>query len=383
VISGLDWDLLQETPFVFVGGGAVGRPLAMSLAYMGMRQCVIVDPKPYKAQSRVSQCEGDEVGRDKAMVMADQLRLLDVDATALVEDIDDVPPGYVPPGAVVITSVDNRRADVCTGRLAARMRVRLIKANVAPEYLMASVRAYDLRPERPALCLECQWTDDQYKEQRHPRSCDGDGIRPTGSPRALCQFAADAAALIAAQIVGSPDQLAHRWFGRQWQQMILAGNGFTLQLTPKVSCRWDHGEHWRNLIRLSDGPHRLSLNDLVQKTPMSGSSDVHVRVSGRIAVWARCGQCHAREQRPRWVSRLDRPVSQCGCRGPLTAEPFFSFHDCPAETLRAVWNRPLHEWGVPAQSVIAIEAGGHQWSFVIGQDRGAPNSWPARPGTWA
>ncbi|NLX99364.1 MAG: hypothetical protein GXY83_24770 [Rhodopirellula sp.] len=44
-LPGVDWGLLRETLLVFVGVGAIGRALAMSMAYLGMRRCVLIDPK--------------------------------------------------------------------------------------------------------------------------------------------------------------------------------------------------------------------------------------------------------------------------------------------------------------------------------------------------
>ena len=70
-------------------------PLAEDLAYLGMRRCVVVDPKAYKPQSVVSQCGPADVGRYKADVLAERLRRLGVDATPRVEDVYDLPPGWV------------------------------------------------------------------------------------------------------------------------------------------------------------------------------------------------------------------------------------------------------------------------------------------------
>ena len=67
-----------------------------------------------------------------------------------MRDVYDVEPGYVGPGnAYVIVSADNRRADIGANRLAAQMRVPLVKANVEPALLLASVRCYDLAASCP------------------------------------------------------------------------------------------------------------------------------------------------------------------------------------------------------------------------------------------
>jgi len=353
---------------MLVGLGAIGRPLALNLAYLGMKRCVLVDRKRYKPQSRVSQCEPGEVGREKAIVVSELVRALGVDATGLAEDIEYLAPGYVEPETVVIVSADNRQADIAAGRLAAMMRQRCVKVNVAPEYLMASIRCYDLRSPEPPVCVECQIREEQYAEEPNPHSCEGGPEQATGSPRALCQFAANAAALVVAQLVASPDYWAPRWYGRQWQQMLLGGFGCMLTLAPKQNCRWEHARHWQNLRRLATGPAQTRLSDLAALAGTDGDRQMmRVRFSGRVASSGRCNRCHQDRHILRWLARLDEPVGKCACGGKLEAQPFFTYHDLPAQELQEVWNVPLADWGVAPLSVVCLENRGQAWSFVLGK----------------
>ncbi len=94
-----------------------------------------------------------------------------------------------PEPAAAPAELADKPCPVCGGalKLAPVCRCPLLKVNVEPNYPLISVRVYDLRPEAPAVCLECQMTDAQYAAQRHPASCDGGEERPTGSPRATAR----------------------------------------------------------------------------------------------------------------------------------------------------------------------------------------------------
>jgi len=363
----MEWERMQQATPVLVGAGAVGRPLAEHLAFLGMRRCVIADPKRYKPQSRVSQCEPAEVGRFKAEVLADRLVRLGVDAQAMVEDIASVPPGIIEPESLVLVSVDNRRADIAAGRLAAMMRSRLLKVNVAPEYLMVSIRAYDLRADVVPLCLECQMTEEQYPDQHHPLSCDGGPEQPTGSPRALCSLAASAAALAAAQIICSPHHWAQRWFGRQWQQMLLGGTSAMLDLKANPACRWDHDCHWPNLERLPTGPGKTRLADLLAKTGGAELEEAELIFSARLATQGRCERCHANQQTVQWLPQADCRFGSCHCGGTLMAVPFYTHDRLPLSVLAQQLDAPLSAWGVPPLAVVSIKTARDQRSFVIGR----------------
>ena len=58
------------------------------------------------------------------------------------------------------------------------MRRPLLKANIEPLFLTASLRFYDFSQTQADVCLECQMSDAHYADQHHPLSCDGDEARP-------------------------------------------------------------------------------------------------------------------------------------------------------------------------------------------------------------
>lgn len=211
-------------------------------------------------------------------------------------------------------------------------------------------------------------TDEQYRNQRHPRSCDGNGGRPTGSPRPLCHFAAAAAALAYAQLVGS-DRWANEWYGREWQPMLLGGRGSSSKLMPKADCRWEHGRHWQGLERLETGPAETSLGALFDRAAWRGRSGVELRFSGRLATRAVCERCGRQQDVVRWMRTVNDAVGRCECGGSLAAVPFWTYQQIPADRLAAWFDRPLGDWGAPPLAIIAIQGDGEQKSFVIGADR--------------
>ena len=354
---------LARRPFVFIGTGAVGRPMAESLAHLGMRRCVLIDPKSYKPGSVASQCERGDVSRHKVDVVAARLRAQGVETTALAADVYDVPPGYIEEDAVVVVSADNRRADIGANRLAAEMQVSLLKVNVEPNYLLVSIRGCDLRSATPAVCLECPMTDAQYAAQRHPAGCDGDGDRPTGSPRALCQAAAGCAALAVARLAeGCGD-----WFGRQWHLNLGTGQAVWSVLAPNPGCRWEHGRCWRNRIRLDRGPDEVTPAALLSLAGCASPRGFRFRLSARAALVARCRRCGRDSSVLAWAARLADPAGSCRCGGELIPAPFWTFDVLRAADLGPWIGRPLADWGVPPRAILAVEtADGSRHAFVLG-----------------
>ncbi|HVS34810.1 MAG TPA: ThiF family adenylyltransferase [Gemmataceae bacterium] len=354
---------LARRPFVFIGAGAVGGPTTGLLANLGMRRCVLIDPKRYQLTSIATQCEPDEVGRLKVEAVAGRLRTMGVKATPLAVDVGAVEPGWVEDDAVIVVSADNRRADILANRLAAMMQAALVKVNIEPKYHWISVRAYDLRSDAPAVCLECPMTDAQYAAQRHPAGCEGDGERPTGSPRALCQAAAGVAALAAARLAdGCPD-----WFGRQWDLNLAAGRATWCDLPANPDCRWEHGRRWRNRIRLDRDPTGVTPADLLKLAGRPSPSGVRWRLSARAALAVRCGGCGRDAPVLAWASRLSEPIGSCRCGGELLPVPFCTFEELRAADLDGWLDRPLADWGVPPRAILAVDTGdGEQQSFVVG-----------------
>jgi molybdopterin/thiamine biosynthesis adenylyltransferase len=369
-LTEVDWQLVSTSRVVLVGAGAVGRPLVRGLAQLGLRRAVIVDPKAYRERSVLSQCGPKEVGRLKAEVVAEELAGLGVSATALARDVEHVPPGYFA-DALVIVSVDNRRAEILVNRHAGRMGRPLLKVNIEPLFLTASLRFVDFSQSAADVCLECQMTDAHYAAQQHPLSCDGEGPgRPTASPRPLCELAANAGALVAAQLLGSPQQWASVWRNRQWQTNLLGGQTQISQLPPNAHCRWDHATRWSNLTGIHVPLVELTLARLLELSglPEHGTP---VRLSGTLATRLRCETCPVLQHAVRAIGRLDVEPGRCACGGALRAVPFYCFDQLPAADLAPWRDQPLAAWGIEPQSIISLGDGSREVSYLLTDGRTA------------
>ena len=363
-LTEVDWQLVAGASVVLVGAGAVGRPLIRGLAQLGLRRAVIVDPKRYRERSVHSQCRPEEVGRLKAEVVAEELLALGVQAVALPRDIEHVPPGYFE-NSLVIVSVDNRRAEILTNRQAGRMRRPLLKANIEPLFLTASLRFYDFSHAPTEVCLECQMSDAHYADQHHPLSCDGEGAaRPTASPRPLCELAANAGALIAAQILGSPHYWANNWRNRQWQANLLGGQSQVSGLPPKLNCRWDHSACWNNLIRFDRPLDQLTLAELIFATGMAVER-AYIKLSTQATTRVRCNACGASQRLLRTICRLDDELGRCDCGGALCATPFYCFDHLAADDLAPWLDWPLSMCGVERLSVVSVADDNRESSFLL------------------
>lgn len=364
---------LRKISIYNVGYGSVARPMDDRLAEFGVEEFTLADPKRYRDESVLSQCESDEVGLCKVEA---GLRRLGAKAriAAFPTDVFELPDGLVGENTIVVSSVDNRRADIGANRLATRMRARFVKVNIETAYDYIAIRCYDFRT-RPALCAECQYSERMYSQQRHPRSCDEVRQRHTAAPRWLSQTAGDAAALVIAQLADAAT--AARWLGRQWQLSLSAGEAGFSELSPSPRCRWKHDGHWPNLLRRPGGPETVSLKDLLNEADMPIDSKTCVQFCQQVATAACCESCLAHLNGVWWLSELRRPLGTCAkCGGVLLAVPYWMYRQIHADGLASVIDRPLAEWGVPASAVIALVRGRRKRSYVIGnnQANGFPKS---------
>ena len=363
-LSDVDWRLVADARVVLVGAGAVGRPLIRGLAQLGLQRAVIVDPKRYRERSVLSQCRAEEVGRLKAEVVAEELMAMDVKAIAMPRDVEHVPPGYFE-NAMVIVSVDNRRAEILANRQAGRMRRPLLKVNIEPLFLTASLRFYDFHQEPTDACLECQMSDAHYADQHHPLSCDGEESgRSTASPRPLCELAANAGALVTAQILGSPHHWAKVWRNRQWQTNLLGGQTQFSQLPAKSNCRWNHTSCWPGLTRLCRPLDQVTPTELLRIAGIPRQR-AQLRFSSLFATRLRCDACEACQSTLRSIQRLDNTLGCCPCGGALHAVPFFCFDYLAAADLEPWLDEPLSKSEMELESIIAVGDGINETSFLL------------------
>lgn len=350
---------------VMDGYGSIARPLADVLQNSGVRRFVLCDPKEYSQRSVASQCEADEVERRKAEVGMERLAAAGAQVAAYPRDLYEVPDGIVDPDTLVIASLDNPRATMGSSRRTVRMGGRMLKVNIEPAFETVAVRAYDYRHGCP-LCVECQFGQHHYQNQRHPKSCDGPGDgRATNSPRWLSQAAANMGALAALEIL-TDDRLAKRWFGHEWNINFATQQVQRSQLMPKKNCRWSHTRRWRNVERLNAGVNEICLGELVKASAGRLDGKTHLNFCQRVALRGRCTHCHQDSDQPRWMFDLETDMHACDqCGHGVRASSFWAFDHLPARHLLPVMERPLSDWGVEPRAVINVTRGERETTFVV------------------
>ena len=359
-------NVLDQTTFVFDGYGSIARPMSVELARRGASRIILVDPKRYVSESIDSQCTAEEVGKLKVDVGAERLRQLGAEVKPFARDLESVPEGIVDEDAIVITSVDNRRADILSNRRANRMRARLIKVNVEPAYEMAAVRAYDFR-QGARLCVECQFSAHHYAKQRHPKSCDGThDERRTNSPRWLSQAAAFLGVLAA--IDTAADQAAaQQWLARERQYFPRTGAVRDSCLESRPNCQANHACYWRNVVRLRENSSATTLRKLFQCAAIAVDAHAQVLFCQQVALRSCCRHCRRDFPIVRWFADLAQPVGVCpSCAGPLLAAPFAIRRSVSPEPLRNVLDHSLAEWGVEPFAVIELSRHEQCTTFVVG-----------------
>ena len=183
------------TTAVLVGVGVVGRELARALASLGFLRFLLVDPKRYRTSNVGTQCTKGDVGRPKVEAMARDLQAPGVRVVPFHGYVEDLPPGQVPPDALVAVSADRLSAVRAASRMAVWLGLPLLRVQVEPTYDLASLEFYDYTRSPVTCCLECGWTQATYQDQLNVHSCEDRDGRPTRSSLALAAMAAHWAAL--------------------------------------------------------------------------------------------------------------------------------------------------------------------------------------------
>jgi hypothetical protein len=195
------------------------------------------------------------------------------------------------------------------------------------------------------------------------------------------------------------------WYGHQVQFFADMAKSARCELVQKDECRWEHGDCWQNVERLSFGPEGISLADLLgdmfagdpfvvrhfsalEHPSVDGMANadsstkelkflttnqvgicsaVELRFDQQVAMEMRCGQCRQQVPGPRWIAEEEAPAGACPkCDGELRALPFWIRSGAMAGDFQPVLERPLAEWGVPRGAVIEVRGEGRTKAYVVG-----------------
>jgi len=225
---------------VVVGaGGTIGSHLVPHLARSGsVRNLVLVDKDRYEARNLANQnITRAEVGRSKAKVQAARARRIapNVATTAIVADIQRLPLGVLH-ADLILGCVDNRRARLHLNETSWRLGVTWIDAGVLADGGLARISIF--APGADAACLECAWSEQDYRlvEQDYP--CRPAESVATGTPSGI-------GALAGALLATEADQHLRGTAGRlpAGSEVVVSAlfhRHFVSRSVRRSGCRFDH-----------------------------------------------------------------------------------------------------------------------------------------------
>ncbi|MEZ4586876.1 MAG: ThiF family adenylyltransferase [Gemmatimonadales bacterium] len=297
------------TPRVVVvgAGGTIGSHLVPHLARSGsVRHLVLIDRDRYDAGNLANQnITRSEVGRPKARVQAARARRIapDLVITAVVADVERLPLGLLH-ADLILGCVDNRRARLRLNEAAWRLGVTWIDAGVLADGGLARVSIY--APGADAACLECAWSEQDYRlvEQDYP--CRPATAAATGTPSGIGALAGALLATEADQhLRGAAERLP------AGSEVVVSAHFHRHYLTRGVrrsECRFDH-RTWP--VELEPGAPTRELGQLIRSAGFD-LTRTRVTVPGHhFARRLECPGCGRSHPVARLASRLGAARKRC------------------------------------------------------------------------
>lgn len=197
-------------------GGNIGSHLTESLARMpGVGRVVLIDRDVYEPRNLVNQdIVLRDVGKPKVLVQA--RRLVEIRPNLEVHAIHS-PLENPPLGAwradLIVGCLDSRVARQAVNERAWRLGIPWADAGVLGSEWLARVNVY--APGYDAQCLECAWSDEDYRllEQQYPCAGAANEPAPNGASSELGALAAAMLALECRKVLAG--EIDHAAIGRQ------------------------------------------------------------------------------------------------------------------------------------------------------------------------
>lgn len=169
LITWWDQEKLLASRVLVVGAGAIGNEVAKNLALVGVGHIEVCDLDTIE-HSNLARCvffNTSHEGRNKALVLAEQISALNPDVTAIGHDVavQRLGIGYLRGFDIVIGALDNREARAWVNQACRKLGMYWIDGAI--EGLRGLVRVFG--PEGP--CYACTLTEADYKQMSHRRSC--------------------------------------------------------------------------------------------------------------------------------------------------------------------------------------------------------------------
>jgi molybdopterin/thiamine biosynthesis adenylyltransferase len=336
---------------VLIGAGAIGSHLVPHLARMPeIGRVTTVDPDKYSyANLRAQNIFPCDSGQLKVAVSARRLRTANprLDVTAIPQRVEEVPWGLLR-GDVILACVDSPAARQNINEIACRMGVPWIDSGVLASLMLGRVNVY--APAATTPCLECAWSEEDYKlmEAAYPCGADVAAEPASDTDAALSSMTAAMAAIECQKILRGETHSAV--LGRQ---VTFDVRSYRLSITSyqrRPQCRFDHAT-WR-ITPLHCAPRRFTVLQALARTG-------RIRISGhRFARVLACRKCDFLVE----GLHLDRALRCRKCGDRMLSPGFDLLPDLDLSLPDECLNRSLAEIGLRHGDV--IDAGDRQFEIV-------------------
>lgn len=297
---------------VLVGCGAIGSYLVGLLPRLsGVTHVTLVDPDIFTVANLHNQnIFGCDVGQLKTAAMARRQRAAspDMEVTALPAAVEDVPAGMLR-GDLIVACVDSLGARQSINEIAWRLGIPWIDTGVLGSGKLARVNVYSPAPD--ASCLECAWSEADYKllDAEYPCGAGGAAEQPSDTSAALASLAGALAAIECQKMLEGDARFAA--VGRQVTVDARTHRMLTTSFRRNRACRFDHAI-WE-IVPLRCSLQRLTVGEALAITG-------RLRVAGhRFVRHLVCPKCGLRLE----GLRLDRPKARCPQCGARMITPGF------------------------------------------------------------
>ncbi|MCC7420413.1 MAG: ThiF family adenylyltransferase [Planctomycetaceae bacterium] len=359
-----------RTVVVVGAGGNIGSHVVPHLARMPeIERLVLIDPDRYEEKNLRSQdIHTRDVGQSKVRVQARRARAIRRDLHVVTHAcaVESIPLGGLRCD-VIVACLDSRSARQSVNQMAWRLGIPWIDAGVTGgSELLARVNTYS--PAFEAPCLECAWSNDDYRLLEVKHACETERkVASTNAPAALGGLAASLAALECARLLTG--DISGSLAGRQILLDARHHTHFVTSFRRNPRCRFDH-----HVWPIAPSPHsakQLRLRDVSTMCEFTGE-DLAISLEGeRFAMRARC-PCGwaASPDDPRVVGLVRRfaesPLTCPQCGKPVV---FGGWDLCERIHLKHLSNvaarRTLASLGFVPRDVFSVTAGGCRRWFEL------------------
>ena len=337
-------------------GGNIGSHLAPHLARMPeVERVTLIDRDVYEPRNLANQAIAPrDVGKPKALVQARRLVELrpNLEVKAVHAQLESLPLGAWR-ADLIVAALDSRAARQAVNERAWRLGVPWADSGVLGSEWLARVNVYV--PGAGAPCLECAWSDEDYRllEQQYPCGAAA-APAPNGASAELGALAAAMLALECRKMLAGETECAavglQATFNARWHRFAMT----SFRRNPR--CRFDHAT-WRIEPGAWD-TRRMRLADLVET-----AGTVRVpgqRFVGRLVCPACCGE----KRLFHLDASLDAARRRCGaCRRPMVATGFDIVETLGRDLPREALEMTLAEAGLRTGDV--VEAGDRYFEIGV------------------